>query len=55
MLAKKPGQRAFFMHRIDHLRLGTARSWGPFGDRRASRKAVSESPAALIEAVSGCR
>ena len=33
----------------------STRSWGPSGDRGARRKAVSESPAAAIDAESGCR
>lgn len=36
-------------------RVYRALSWGPLGGREACRKAVSESPAAEIEAASGCR
>ena len=54
-MAETPGQRAFFLFGVDLAGLGTMRSWGPFGDRRAFRNAVSESLAAAIEVASGCR
>ncbi len=54
-LAENPTS-AGFLHLISRSFWGgTARSLGPFGDRRTLRNAVSESPAAAIEVASGCR